>query len=201
MMKQTGMMGALIATVAQAALENCLYCRYTDLQATFLESWSYCNGGQECLADQWNYIDRDCSDGSWNRAAKLSLDDCQAETAPCPEFTSSKQYDLGEPLGRHRNLTWVLPSGSKCTVKIDSTNYIGRVLFDNIQGYLGVEDQPAEWDISQKITSPVGETKEVLIYNAAESGSLRFTISFSGASSLVSSTAAAMLAVAALTQF
>ena len=31
MMKQTGMMGALIATVAQAALENCLYCRYTDL--------------------------------------------------------------------------------------------------------------------------------------------------------------------------
>ena len=148
-MKQTGIVAAVMAaTVDAAALENCLYCRYTDRQATFLESWSYCNSGQECLADAWNYLDRDCGDGGWNRANKYSLDECQAETAPCPEFTASKQYDLGEALGRHRNLTWVLPSGSKCTVKIDATNYLGRVMFDNIQGYLGVEDQPSDWDIS-----------------------------------------------------
>ena len=33
---------AAIASVASAVLENCLYCRYLDLRATFLESWSYC---------------------------------------------------------------------------------------------------------------------------------------------------------------
>ena len=33
---------AMMAGFASAALENCLYCRYTDLGATFLESFSYC---------------------------------------------------------------------------------------------------------------------------------------------------------------
>ena len=77
---------------------------------------------------------------------------------------------------------------------------MGRVLFDNIQGYLGVEGQGPEWDINQKISFNEG-VGEVLIYNAAESGALRFTISFSGATSLISSAAAALLTVAALTQF
>ena len=44
-------------------LENCLYCRYVDLRATMLESWSYCAYNQECLADEWNYIDRGCPTG------------------------------------------------------------------------------------------------------------------------------------------
>ena len=110
----------VMAGVAQAALENCLYCRYTDLQATFLESWSYCDSNQECLADQWNYIDRPCPGAGWSRANIKTLEDCQSQTATCPEFTASKQYDLNEPLGRHRNLTWVLPSGAQCVVKIDA---------------------------------------------------------------------------------
>ena len=111
---------AVMAGVTSAALENCLYCRYTDLKATFLESWSYCDSAPECLADEWNYIDRACS-GDWKRANKNTLDDCQASTAPCPEFVASKQYDLGEPLGKHKNLTWVLPSGAMCIVKVDAT--------------------------------------------------------------------------------
>ena len=54
---------ALAITAAMsnaAALENCLYCKYTDERATFLESWSYCPDTQECLADEWNYMDREC---------------------------------------------------------------------------------------------------------------------------------------------
>lgn len=57
MMKAVAMMAA-VASAQDGPLENCLYCRYTDLRATFLESWSYCRANQECLADQWNYIDR-----------------------------------------------------------------------------------------------------------------------------------------------
>ena len=122
MMKATGIAAAL-AGVSNAVLENCLYCRYTDLRATFLESWSYCKTNQECLADQWNYIDRECNDedGGWIRAKEVDLDYCETDTAPCPEFVSSKQYDLNEPLGKYRNRTWTLPSGTKCDVKIDAT--------------------------------------------------------------------------------
>ena len=63
-MKFVGM-AAAVASVASAALENCLYCRYIDLRAVFLESFSYCTSSQECLADEWNYIDRPCSNGEW----------------------------------------------------------------------------------------------------------------------------------------
>ena len=79
----------MAAGVANAALDNCLYCRYTDLRASFLESWSYCTDSLECLADEWNYIDRDCVSG-WTQANVMTLDFCEAEEAPCPEFVASK---------------------------------------------------------------------------------------------------------------
>ena len=197
-MKSVGM-AALVASVANAALENCLYCRYTDLRATFLESWSYCRANEECLADQWNYIDRSCNDG-WERASGISLDYCETDEAPCPEFVSSKQYDLNEPLGKYRNRTWTLPSGTKCVVKIDATQYVGRVLFDNIQGQLGVEGYDPDYDLTQKISfeNTVGE---VTIYNALETGSLRFTLAFSGAESIYTSVAAVLVSAFALTSF
>ena len=82
------------------------------------------------------------------RAAEADLDYCETDTAPCPEFVSSKQYDLNEPLGKHKNRTWTLPSGTKCVVKIDATQYVGRVLFDDIQGQLGVEGYDPLYDIT-----------------------------------------------------
>ena len=62
---------------AENALPSCLYCRYTDLKSTFLESYSYCDSASECLADEWNYIDRPCS-SDWKRAREKTLDDCKA---------------------------------------------------------------------------------------------------------------------------
>ena len=94
---------------------------------------------------------------------------------------ASKQYDLNEPLGKHRNLTWVLPAGTQCVVTIDATEYTGRVLFDDVQGYLGIDPYDPDYDFREKISFEQGTTGQVLIYNAAETGSLRFTISFSGA--------------------
>ena len=84
-----------------------------------------------------------------------------------------------------------MPSGSQCYVKIDATSYVGRVLFDDIQGSLGIEGYDPDYDITQKISFE-NEVGEVLIYNAAETGSLRFTISFSGAQTTLVSVAAAV---------
>ena len=77
-------------------------------------------------------------------------------------------------------------------MKIDATSYVGRVLFDDIQGSLGIEGYDPDYDITQKISFTEGTTGEVLIYNAAETGSLRFTISFSGAQTTLLSAAAAL---------
>ena len=41
-----------------------------------------------------------------------------------------------------------MPSGTKCVVKIDATQYVGRVLFDDIQGQLGVEGYDPLYDIT-----------------------------------------------------
>ena len=171
---------ALSAAIANAQLENCLYCMYTDERATFLESWSYCAAQTECLADERNYIDRPC-EGGWKRGNELSLFQCETAETACPEFVSTKQYDLNEPLGKHKNITWTLPAGTQCTVKIDATEYVGRVLFDGVQGNLGIEPYDPLYDFTEKISFPQGQTGEILIYNAMETGPLRFTISFSGA--------------------
>ena len=58
-----------------------------------------------------------------------------------------------------------------------------------------------DYDLSEKITFLAGADNKVLIYNAAETGSLRFTISFSGASTFYASSAAALMSMAALTWF
>ena len=180
------LMASALAVGAQAALENCLYCRYLDLRASTLESWYYCPYNQECLADQWNYIDRECPEEGWSRAYEKSLDYCEIEDTQCPEFVSSLQYDLNEPLGKERNITWSLPPGSQCNVSIDATEYVGRVLFDDVQGYLGIEGYDPEFDIKNKISFD-GEVGKVLIYNAQQTGALRFTISFSSATTTVAS--------------
>lgn len=167
-MKQ--MLVAGLAGLAAAQKENCLYCRYTDLEATFLESHSYCDQTKDCLADAWNYIDRPCP-SEWKRGKEMTLDDCEAQEANCPSFISSKQYDLNEPDGRPRNITFTLRSGQKCNVKIDATEYVGRVLFANIQGFLGVEYEG--YVLGEKITVDSG-VEEILIYNANETNNLRF---------------------------
>ncbi len=154
-MKSFLALGLSAAMVDAAALENCLFCKYTDERATFLESWSYCPDSQECLADEWNYIDRNCASG-WKRGNSFQLFSCESETAPCPKFYSTKQYDLNEPLGRHKNMTWVLPAGAQCTIEIDATEYVGRVLFDGVQGNLGIEPYNPEYDFSEKISFPQG---------------------------------------------
>ena len=74
-----------------------------------------------------------------------------------------------------------MASGGQCTVKVDATAGIARVIFDNTS-YLGIDDENAQ--IGDVITVESG-VREILIYNGAETGPLTFDISFSGASTLI----------------
>lgn len=82
-----------------------------------------------------------------------------------------------------------------CAIKIDASEYLARVIFDNVS-FLGVEYAGAK--VGEPITFESGK-HTIWLYNGAESGSLTFEISFSGASQIAAGVMA--LAAASLTAF
>ena len=180
---------SLLVAAASAASSSCLYCRNQDNNAGFLVSYSYCKQTDDCLKDAWNYINRECL-STWERGNSYSLEACEPEDITCPDFVSSpEQYQ------QYKNTTWSMAEGSKCNVRLDATEGVARVIFSG-NLFLGIEYEAKVNDI---ITIENG-VEDITIYNAAESGPITFTISFSGASALTSA-AASLLAIAALAAF
>ena len=190
-MKQFVANVALAALVAADDLSRCLYCRRMSKAAGFLETYSYCEATDECLMDAWNYIDRPCGNSTWTSGKDLFIgsfekssdeyengnlvagtSECDAEDIGCPPFTSSQ-----EKSGKYFNQTWALSAGTMCAVKVDASDYVARVIFDNVS-FLGIEHDGAK--IGDPITFESGK-HTIWVYNGAESGSLTFEISFSGA--------------------
>ena len=190
-MKQFLASAAMAALVAADDLSRCLYCRRMSISAGFLESYSYCRSTDECLMDAWNYLDRPCGNSTWESGSSIHIGDfqndddgyengnliensneCEAEDIGCPGFES----DI-DKYGNYYNQTWALSAGSMCAVKIDASAGLARVVFDNAS-FLGIVYDGAK--IGEPITFESGK-HTVWIYNGAESGSLTFEISFSGA--------------------
>ena len=87
-------------------------------------------------------------------------------------------------------------SGGKCTIKVDATKGVARVVFD-----YGVTNSKLGmiWEgykVGDVITFESG-VSEITIYNAAESGPLEFDVSFSAAASIL----AAATAISAVLSF
>ena len=85
-----------------------------------------------------------------------------------------------------------MAAGSKCTIRIDATAGIARVIFGSTK-YLGIN---YDAKIDDVITFESGVT-DLEIYNAAESGPITFSISFSGAFNAILASAATTAAVGA----
>ena len=85
--------------------------------------------------------------------------DCGAteDTGVCKSFVSSK-----DKFGKYENSTDTLMAGSKCTVSIDATAALARVIFDDTQD-LGVLFNG--YNIGEPITIPEGEIQEITVYN------------------------------------
>ena len=164
-----------------AASSECLYCRRMDKNAGFLVSYSYCLQLDECLMDAWNYINRPCLD-EWKRGDSYDLTMCQPDNITCPAFVSDQTK-----YGAYTNTTWSLAAGGMCTVSIDATKGVARVIFDETS-FLGIESGARIGDI---ITFQSG-VNEIVIYNAAETGPLTFLISFSGAAARLGAAIAAV---------
>ena len=178
---------ATLFAAAQAASPACLYCRRMDINAGFLVTYSYCNQLTECLKDAWNYINRPCLD-DWKRGNSYDLEFCEPENITCPEYKSNP-----EKFGQYTNTTWSLAAGGMCIIKVDASEGVARVIFDETS-FLGIE---SGYKIGDVITFDSGEN-EIVIYNGVETGPLTFIISFSGAyvlhaAALVSSAVATIM--------
>ena len=86
-----------------------------------------------------------------------------------------------------------MAAGSKCTVTVDATAGVARVIFSSTI-YLGIN---YDAKIDKVITVDSG-VAEIEIYNAAESGPITFGISFSSAYNALVSSAVTAAAVGAL---
>lgn len=100
------------------------------------------------MEDESLYINQKCASG-WVKGRKLDLSVCQPTIATCHSFISTEQA-----AGTFTNYTETLPLGSECTVKIDASNYVGRVIFDD-SDTLGVEVKG--YKIGKPITVKAGE--------------------------------------------
>ena len=179
---------AIMGAVASAASQECLYCRRNDKQAGFLVSYSYCEQSSTCLKDAWNYISRSCSSG-WKRGSSYDLDFCEPDVTNCPSYVSDPvKYQ------NYENQSWSLAIGGKCTISIDATNGVARVIFAN-QPSLGIETPGITLGDVFTVENSI---EEIVLYNGNEKGPLTFDISFSGASMITATAASAALLAAHL---
>ena len=175
------LIGAVIVTVQAAQSTNCMNCKKLDSSSSFLYSWSYCKWTDECLADVWNYMNAFCP-STWIQGWMIDIDaDCEATEAigVCDPFVSSK-----DKYGEYSNVTKSLPPAAKCSVNIDASAALARVVFDDTQN-LGVLFNG--YVIGQPITIPEGEIQEITIYNGNIAQPVAFVLSYSGAKQLAAS--------------
>ena len=90
----------------------------------------------------------------------------------CPDFDSTRELN-----GESRSVTWNLPEGAYCEVRLNGWDNVARVIFDDASN-LGVEIP--NYAIGD-VYSVVGTYEDILLYNAMEEGTVTFTITFSGA--------------------
>jgi hypothetical protein len=89
--------------------------------------YSYCEQTDTCLEDEWNYINRPCEGNGWIRGRNLGITQCNPKQVSCSGFYSSV-----DKYGTYDNRTSImLQSGEYCTLNIDSTNGLARVIFES----------------------------------------------------------------------
>jgi hypothetical protein len=103
-----------------------LFCERSDFTATLLTSYSYCSTTDQCLQDQWNYINRPCGAG-WKEGKNLdAINNCGATAATCHSFVSTPQA-----AGTFFNYTETLALGQFCYINVDSSLFVTRMVIDD----------------------------------------------------------------------
>ena len=175
----------------QDPIPACMYCKHQGQNSGWLVSFSYCADTEECLQDEWNYLNRKCaSQGGWKKGASLSLQgNCSAveSTEGQLQFTSSSSY-----AGNWNNRTYTLREGEFVNVLVDARDFVGRVVFDD-QPDLGFNSKNHFLGKVISFTSGTGEDNSFIVYNAAAEGDITFLYGFSSAFSLLAMASSALV--------
>ena len=171
----------LIAAVA--ATPNCNYCKLMDTYSGFLYNYGYCKSTDTCVLDVWNHPNQWCDD-AWIDGYTLDLTSgCGAGIAICQPFVSSELYN-----GKNMTGTRTLGAGEMCTISIDATNHVARVLLEPNDN-LGVMYNG--YRKGTFLTVEPGKILDLTVYNGKTSGSLDFKFIYTGGLRLVASAAVA----------
>ena len=153
-------------------------------------SYSYCKKTNECLGDEWNFINKWC-ESKWVPGWMLDIDkDCEAVEVPgqCIPFVTVESQPTET---RQANL----PAGGQCTLTIDAQQAMGRVKFTKTVD-LGVLFNG--YTLGQPITIPKGTNQAITIYNGNLAGPLSIDIIVSGATALAAGVAATGVVMSSL---
>ena len=143
----------------------------------FSQTFSYCKATNTCLKDSWNFINAWCT-SVWIPGWMIDIDaDCEApeKKYTCPSFVSDRsKYGVNTTV--KTNLT--LGAGSQCTMTIDATQAVARVMIDSGTN-IGVLFN--EYALKTWMTIPEGNIQEITLYNGRETGNESFIVIFTGA--------------------
>ena len=108
----------------------------------------------------------------------MDITSCSPSEGTCPSFTSS-----ANAYGVYTNTTQALASGEYCSIYVDATQAVARVIFDNTNN-LGIVEVEG-YVYGSPISIDAGTYQYFTVYNADSSGgSITFTLSFSNAQPL-----------------
>ena len=185
---------ALIASV-DAKSSTCMNCKLLDSTSSFMYGASWCPDTDECLKDEWDYINKWCP-SKWIRGWMLDIvKDCQAEENPKACFNYKTEEGFVGPYP-NTSPTSTLRQGQYCTMTVDAQASLGRVKLTEAVN-LGVLWN--NYNMNDPITIPKGNVQDITVYNGNPLGNLAFSVTLSGASVLQASTImASSLAIASL---
>ena len=127
-MKYLSIVAAL--TTVEASLPKCMNCKLIDSSASFLYSFSYCPDTDECLKDEWDYINKWCP-SKWIPGWMLDIEkDCKAEFNPKACFPYVTEEGVVGPY-KKQTPTSTLRSGQYCSITVDTMAGMGRVKLTN----------------------------------------------------------------------
>ena len=139
-----------------------------------MNSWSYCKALDVCVNNIANYIDYKCA-SKWVKGQKLALDECNPTNGTCQNFTSS-----AAAYGVWTNTTTTLATTEECTIQVDASAAVARVVFTEGTNLAIVgQDKYVQGDT---ITVAAGGKQTFTVYNADISGgSVSFQLCFTEA--------------------
>ena len=101
-----------------------------------------------------------------------------------------------DQVGYNDTRSITLPAGNKCTIEVDATEFVARVLFEPYTEYSSQEIGllwEGGYQLGDQVTVKMGDSQQIILFNGQQGSSARIKVTFTGAERM----AAGIIALAA----